>query len=247
MIKLILFAVKVITATIIALLFSSCNYKIDLGNGIDGNGNVQTETRTITETFTKVDVSRGIDVVLEQADVTKIEVEADENLLKHITTKVENGILKVTSDENIDNAEMMTVHVAMPTITEIETTSGATLTSKNTLKGTNLKVKTSSGSEIQATVEFDEIACESTSGSNIDIAGKALKLETASSSGSEINAESLLANDIFAQSTSGSSTQVHPLVKLSGKASSGSSIDYDGNPKTIEKEETSGGSVSGNQ
>ena len=83
MIKLLLFAAKVITAAILALLFSSCQYKIDLGDGIDGNGNVQTETRTITETFTKVDVSRGIDVVLEQADAVKIEVEADENLLKH--------------------------------------------------------------------------------------------------------------------------------------------------------------------
>ncbi len=247
MIKLILFAVKVITAAIIALLFSSCNYKIDLGNGIDGNGNVQTETRNITETFTKVDVSRGIDVVLEQADVVKIEVEADENLLKHITTKVENGVLKVTSDENIDNAEMMTVRVAMPTIEGIETTSGASLTSKNTLKGTHLTVKSSSGSEIQATIEFDEIRCESTSGSNIEVAGKALKLETASSSGSEISAESLLANEVYAQSTSGSSTQVHPLVKLSGKASSGSSIDYEGKPKTIDKEESSGGSVSGNE
>ncbi|WP_396212243.1 head GIN domain-containing protein [Flavobacterium sp.] len=246
MIKLILFAAKVITAAILALLFSSCQYKIDLGNGIDGNGNVQTETRTITETFTKVDVSRGIDVVLEQANAVKIEVEADENLLKHITTKVQNGVLKVTSDEHIDNAEMMTVRISMPTITIIETTSGASITGKNTLKGTNLKVKTSSGSEIQATVEFDEISCESTSGSNIDVAGKALKLETASSSGSEINAERLLANEVFAQSTSGSSTQVHPLVKISGKASSGSSISYDGNPKTVKKEETSGGSVSSN-
>ena len=140
----------------------------------------------------------------------------------------------------------MTVRISMPTITGIETTSGASITGKNTLKGTNLKVKTSSGSEIQATVEFDEISCESTSGSDIDISGKALKLETASSSGSEINAESLLANEVFAQSTSGSSTRVHPLVKISGKASSGSSIDYDGNPKTVEKEETSGGSVSSN-
>jgi Putative auto-transporter adhesin, head GIN domain len=247
MIKLILFVTKVIAATIIALLFNSCqNGGVLFNNGIDGNGNVQTETRTITETFTKVVVSRGIDVVLEQADIVKIEVEADENLLQHITTKVENGVLKISSDENIDNAEAMKVRVSMPTITVIETTSGATVTGKNTLKGTNLKVKTSSGSEIQATLEFDEISCESTSGSNIDVAGKALKLETASSSGSEINAESLLANEIFAQSTSGSSTQVHPLVKLSGKASSGSSIDYDGNPKTVEKEETSGGSVSSN-
>jgi hypothetical protein len=37
---------------------------------------------------------------------------------------------------------------------------------------------------------------------------------------------------------------VHPLVSLNAKASSGASIDYDGAPKNISKEETSGGSVS---
>jgi hypothetical protein len=52
-----------------------------------------------------------------------------------------------------------------------------------------------------------------------------------------------LANEVTAQSTSGSSIDVHPLVSLNAKASSGASIEYDGKPKTIVKEETSGGSV----
>jgi hypothetical protein len=39
---------------------------------------------------------------------------------------------------------------------------------------------------------------------------------------------------------------VHALVKIDGKASSGASIDFDGKPKTVKKEESSGGSVSGN-
>ena len=46
------------------------------------------------------------------------------------------------------------------------------------------------------------------------------------------------------KSTSGSSTNVHPLVSLRAKASSGSSIDYNSSPKTVTKEESSGGSVS---
>ena len=246
MTKIILLAAKIITTIIVAILFNSCQHKFDIGNGIDGNGIVKVENRTLSGSFTKVDVSRGIEVIIEQAPNVNIEVEADENLLKHITTKVENNVLKISSDQNIDNAKALTVRLSMPTITSIETTSGATIKSKNTLKGINLLVKSSSGSEIQATTEFDEISCESTSGSNIDISGKTLKLETASSSGSHLNAESLLANEVFAQSTSGSTTQVHPLVKISGKASSGSSIQYDGNPKTVEKEESSGGSVSEN-
>jgi len=52
-----------------------------------------------------------------------------------------------------------------------------------------------------------------------------------------------MANEVIAQTTSGSSTSVYPILKLEAKASSGSSIDYHKVPKTIIKKESSGGSV----
>jgi len=76
------------------------------------------------------------------------------------------------------------------------------------------------------------------------IKGKALVLFTSSSSGSSIEAEHLFANEVSSQSTSGSSTDINPLVSLKAKASSGSSIEYRNIPKTLSKEESSGGSVS---
>lgn len=243
MIKFIILCTKAIIVAIVALLFSSCN---QVFNGIKGNGNVQTEKRNITEKFTKISVSRGLDVIVEQSDVVFVEVEADENLLKHITTKVVNGTLEISSDENIYNAEAETVRVKMPMLESVETTSGSTLNSKGVLTGSDLAVKASSGSEIEVSTEYDNISSESTSGSNITLSGKALKFKAASSSGSEIDADGLLANDVNAQATSGSSVGAHPLVSLNAKASSGASVDYSGHPKTIEKEETSGGSVSSN-
>ena len=243
MIKFIILCTKVIITAIVALLFTSCN---QVFNGIKGNGNVQTEERKITEKFTKIAVSRGLDVILEQSDKVFVEVEADQNLLKHITTKVVNGTLEISSDENIYNSESETVRVKMPLLESIETTSGSTLNSKGVLTGKDLDVKASSGSEIEITTEYDNLSSESTSGSNITLSGKTLKLKVASSSGSEIEADGLLANDVNAQATSGSSVEVHPLVTLNAKASSGASIDYSGHPKTVVKEDTSGGSVSSN-
>jgi Putative auto-transporter adhesin, head GIN domain len=243
MIKFIVLCTKVIVVAIAAILFSSCNLVFD---GIKGNGNVQTERRTISEKFTKVSVERGLEVIIEQGENVKVEVEADENLLKHITTKVENGTLIVSSDENIYNAEAEVVRVTMPTIESLETTSGSSISSKSVLKGLNLEVKSSSGSEININAEFDTISSESTSGSTISLSGKALKFTSASSSGSEIEAGDLLANEVITQSTSGSSIEVNPRVSLNAKASSGSSVEYKNTPRTIVKEETSGGSVSAN-
>lgn len=244
MIKFIVFCTKIVIATIVALLFTSCHTKFDFGNGIDGNGNVTTEKRNVVGDFTKIDASRGLNVEVEQSKSYFVEVEADENLHQHITTKVENGTLIITSDENIDESTSRTIRVKMPSIAGLETSSGANISGKNTFLGNNLKVRSSSGSEIDVEVEIDAIDCEATSGSTITIKGKGLTLNSASSSGSSIDAKDLKVNDVVAQSTSGSSTDVYPIVSLNGKASSGSSVNYKHTPKTINKEESSGGSVS---
>lgn len=244
MIKYSIISTKIFVAVFASLLFSACNANLNLGDGIDGNGNVTTKTRNVENNFSKIDVSRGLNVTIEQATTYFVEVEADENLQDHITTRVENGTLFITSDENIDEAKAKNIRVKLPTLTAVKSTSGSSISSNGILKGTEISIETTSGSETKLTLEFDKISCEASSGSSLTINGKALRLKTDSSSGSSIEANGLLSNDVESESTSGSSTNVHPLVSLRAKASSGSSIDYNSSPKTVTKEESSGGSVS---
>jgi hypothetical protein len=244
MLKLITLITKFIVAALTALLFSSCGHSINLGNGIKGSGNIITETRTANEDFKKIEVSHGIKVIVEQSDNKSITVEADDNLQQHIVTKIENGVLKIESDENYNATETPVVKVKMPVTNGLSTSSGSEIISVGTLITENIDVESSSGSQINITVEADAIKIESTSGSNIEVGGKALKVETSSSSGSTIDAKKLMANEVTSQTSSGSNTDVYPIVKLEAKASSGSNISYHKIPKTVSKEESSGGSVS---
>lgn len=228
-----------------SLTLVSCNTNLNFGNEIEGSGNIVTEKRTINDSFDKVSASTGINVIVEQGTPTSIEVETDDNLMQYVITKVENGILIVKMEGTTNTMSSIDVRIRMNSITGLEASSGATIETKNTLKGSNVSIKSSSGSEVVAVLEYEMVSCESSSGSNIIVSGKTLKLETASSSGSEIEADKLAANEVFAQSSSGSSTRVKPIVKLNGKASSGSAIEYVQTPKSIVKEETSGGSVNG--
>jgi len=243
MIKSLIHSGKLFTALFTALLITSCKYDINLG-GIDGSGNIITETRSITESFNKIKVSHGIEVLVEQSDSKSVSVATDDNLQEHIITKVENDVLVIEADTGYNATEPPVVTVKMHVIRGLTSSSGARIKSINTLIITNdVNVKSSSGSGIEIAVEADAIWLEASSGSNIVATGKALKLETSSSSGSSINAEKLLANDVIAQASSGSNTDVSPILSLDGKASSGSSIHYHKTSKNIKKAESSGGSV----
>lgn len=243
MIKIITIITKFIIATIVALLFSSCNHSGLLSIGIEGSGKITTETRAISDAFKSVEVSDGILVTIEQSNTKSITVETDDNLQKHIITRIENGVLIIKSDKTYNSSETPVVNVKMFIINGLSSNSGSEIKSSNTIITENINVISSSGSQINIDVEADAISMESSSGSSIEARGKALNLETSSSSGSQINAENLLTNNVVSQTSSGSTTSVFPIVKLDAKASSGSVITYFKIPKTIIKEESSGGCV----
>ena len=229
---------------VIAGSLSAVSCMVDM-KSIKGSGKVITQNRHVGEEFTKIDASSGIDVVVSQSDTRSVTVEADDNVQQHIKTKVENGTLFISSEYNSFTNVTKKVIVTLPAVNSIQTSGGASLKSSNTLRSDDLTIDASSGSEVRITVEADKLVCQASSGSHVTAKGKALTVDTSSSSGSEIDAAELLANDVHAQSSSGSSSEVHALVNLNAEASSGSSIDYVGSPKKVVKEENSGGSISG--
>lgn len=239
MIKFIILITRIVITAAIALVFASCNF-----HSIKGSGNVTTETRSIGGDFKSIDANRGLEVELIQSAERGVTVIADDNLHGHIKTKVENGVLVITSDiSNFRGAASKKVVVRMPVIENIQVSGGVTFEGKNTIRGKEIRVQSSSGSEINIDLEYDSADLQASSGSNITVKGKALKLETESSSGSDIDAQDLLANDIKARASSGSSIDVHPLASLDAKASSGASVDYSGHPGVLHKKASSGGSV----
>jgi hypothetical protein len=243
MLKIITLISQFIIIALTALLFSSCN-QLGKINSTIGSGHVTTEKRTVHADFKSVSVSNAIDLVIEQSDKTEIIVEADDNLQNKITTTVSDGVLVIScKSSNFINVASKKVIVRMPVIEELEASSAATINSKSILKGNSLSLVSSSAASIHAEVAYETILLTSSSASDQTIRGKALQLETTASSASEIDASELLSNDVTAKSSSTGSIQVRPIVSLKAKATSGGNISYNGNPKSIQKEANSGGSV----
>jgi hypothetical protein len=244
MIKIVVYISKSIITVLAALLFNSCQFAVDLGDNVKGSGNIATEKREVTEDFTNIEVSQGIDLVITQSDTKSIQVEADDNIIEHIKTTISSGVLTIKMDKSVRTKSSRKVKVSLPTIEALSSSSGATITNNGLIKSASLDIDASSGSEIDLFVEAENLIGESSSGSEVNLTGKALKIEVNSSSGSEINASELLTNEVIAGASSGSSIDIHPIISLNAKASSGSIIKYHNLPKNITKSASSGGSVS---
>ena len=85
-------------SALVFLLIGTTSCFID---GVKGDGNVITKNRKISDDFSRIEVSRGLDVYLTKSKNVALEVEADENLHELITTEVRDGVLKISSERNI--------------------------------------------------------------------------------------------------------------------------------------------------
>ena len=235
--------IKFIVATVLSLMLLSCNFDMNLNSGVRGNGNVITTDRNISASFTSLKATEGLDVYLTQSNTESISVEADENLHDLILTEVEDGVLRIHTKENIGRASSKRVNVSFKDISSITSTSGSDVYSTNTIPAERLDLKSTSGSDMTLDVNTSILNCKSTSGSDLRLSGKTIKLYAEATSGSDIKAADLSAESSEVKATSGADITVNTSKALTARATSGGDIRYYGNPETVDKSDSSSGSI----
>ncbi len=234
--------VRIAVAALVAFLLSSCGFDInigDFGTGKKGNGKVVSETRKVAEEFTEVSASEGLMVFVTQADDFNIEVEADENVIDLIATDIKNGRLRVHTRENIGNATKE-IHVSLPEVTALQSSSGAQLRTENTIEADKLEIDGSSGALLQLVLTANDIEIDASSGANLNITGETDHAQVDVSSGGNINAKDLKTKTCTADASSGGNLKIQVSESLTADANSGGNIGYSGQPKVQKKKSFSG-------
>lgn len=230
---------RIAIAALLALITSSCAFDINFGEGKRGNGQVVEESRKVTDEFTEVYASEGLDVFVTQGDRFSINVEADENIIDLIGTDIRDGRLKIHAIENIGRATK-NVHVTLPTINALTTSSGADLIGQNTISASKIELEASSGSDLEVEVDAREVSAETSSGADIKVSGRTETLYADASSGSDIKARGLIAKRCTADASSGADISVNVSETLTADASSGADISYTGDASVQKKKSVSG-------
>jgi len=152
--------------------------------------------------------------------------------------------LKIYSDENIGRADSKKIRLTFKDISNIKSTSGSDVYSTNTINVNDLVINSTSGSDIDLSLNTETLTCKSTSGSQITLRGKTNSLNAKATSGSNIKAQDLKANSSHVSASSGAGITVNTNKELYAKASSGGDISYYGNPEKVEKSDGVSGHIS---
>ncbi len=109
--------------------------------------------------------------------------------------------------------------------------------------GKVIHVDISSSADVNLQVDAEKINVQASSSADADISGKAKDLYVKASSSADVDADDLQVQNAKIEASSSGDVDVFVTENLDAKASSSASIDYKGNPKQVNTEKSSSGSV----
>lgn len=239
-IKLLLGLLIIILVSITVFVAVAKYYQV--ADAVSGNGRSVSEARQVSD-FSGLQVSGRIKVTLTQGPERKVEVKADQNIVTAVQTKVEEDILHILLKNKIDRKENIEVTITMPVIKSLNLSDGASIKTTTELKGEDLTIESSSGSQAAITVQYKNMFCTAFGGSVLQFNGKVETAHVSASAGSIINAGELSANKCSVEALAGSTAEMKVLDEISADIKSGSSFTYSGEPAIRDINSSSGGMI----
>ena len=239
--KTIALTVAVIAMLVVMVATTSCIRIV----GLTGSGNIVTEEREVSG-FDKVSVSAGIELFIEQGSAESLKIESDDNIIKRVVTEVRNGRLEIKYKNpvlgGINLTRPVKVYLTVVDLTEIDISSGADIESKQ-IKTDKMEINISSGAVADINLDVGEFIASVSSGSDLNISGKAESQEVDLSSGCDYDARELESVDAILNVSSGSNAVVRVSGTLDVNVSSGANVRYIGTPE-VTSTVSSGGNLS---
>jgi hypothetical protein len=202
-----------------AVALSACKFA---GRGIAGSGNRKTEKRDL-KSFKAIDTRGAYEINVTCQKPASFEIEADDNILPLIKTEVHDGVLTVSNDERYNSAKAVVLRITLPELTEA-ISHGAGQINISDAAGEKLRLESLGAASVKAT-------------------GKVKSVEISSTGAGEIDAANLQAEKAKVDVTGAASVEVYASDQLDVKVSGASSVEYSGNPKTVNKSVAGIGSV----
>ncbi len=190
--------------------------------GVKGNGNIVDENREI-EKFEVLELSGAFDVMYETGESTKLTIKGESNLLKYIKTENKGNKLSIYSKKNIRSSKKIVIYITNPSISEVNL-SGANNLTINDLKNDNFFINLSGAG-------------------NITLNGSVNFLKASLSGAGNLDSKELESKEVEIEISGTASADIFVTEKLDASVSGVGSVNYYGNPKSVNNNVSGIGSI----
>ncbi|MFD2145951.1 head GIN domain-containing protein [Mucilaginibacter antarcticus] len=227
-----------IVASAATLMFTSCKISCE-----KGSGNITTDTRTVTD-FNKLDVSGAYKIILKQDSSLTVSVTADDNLQKFIKTEVSGDKLRITTNKkSICTSGDITVTIGVRHLEKVDASGAVNVTTDGKLVAKNFDFDLSGATNINMDLDAADVHTDGSGVTDITLRGQASRHVIALSGGGKIHAFDFIVGSYDISTSGASDCDINVLRELTVNSSGASSINYKGNPTTVNNKKTGVSSI----
>lgn len=213
-----------------ALLLSACARMSDLHLATKGSGSSATETRTVTG-FTKISLEGGMDVFVTQGANESVRIEADDNLLKLITTSLSAGELELSTSESIDPVTPVKVYITAKSLDGLSIAGSGKIVTETPFTTKDFDASIAGSGDIQANVIAEQIDASIAGSGNVILKGSTNAASVSVAGSGDVKGFDLVAKSVSVDIAGSGDCEITASEQLTGNIMGSGSIYYKGDPK----------------
>lgn len=211
--------------------------------GIDGNGNLTTENRTV-QAFTGIELSCSANVHFTQGTETSVKVEAEDNIIRHITTEVKNDVLVISTDgKDFNTKRQVNVYVTSPTICLLELTGSGNMTGTNMLSCDQMKIRIAGSGNVKTDLTAKTMKMSLSGSGNLDVSGSATVTDVRIAGSGNIDARTLKSTSSTVSITGSGKSTINVSEQLDVSITGSGDVQYVGEPAKLKTNITGSGNI----
>lgn len=211
---------------------------------IKGNGQIEKESRQ-PGNFEGIQTCCSMEVYVRKGSSYEVQIEADENLLEHIRTEVNQGQLLIRPKEgaSLQPSQRIKVYLSMPDLLSLEASSSSRVLIEDTFPSSSLQLEVSSSAAVELPFEGEDLRIEGSSSGKIKLSGEAQQTRIEVSSSCRVDAEAFVTRQLRMEGSSSGRVAIGVAEELRAELSSSARLSYTGQPTKVITDTNSGAKV----
>lgn len=207
-----------------------------------GSGNIKTENRDVSG-FKIIHIGGSFNVELVPGNSEGVLLEADDNILPLILTKVSHETLSLELKGSVNNYKTLKATINYKDMEKIRASGSVQIKQTEKSKHGTLFMELSGSSKIKMNIEAKVLAMESSGASEMELKGEAETFNLDVSGAGEVKALKLETKESKVEISGAGNAELFVKEKLDVSISGAGSVKYKGNPAVVNQDVSGAGSV----
>lgn len=210
-----------------ALLLCACNFGV-----VRGSRRLVTESRSVSS-FDRVTLTTSGEVIIIQGEEESLTVETDDNVIKHITTQVQDGTLTLgTESGKLISATQLTFNLTVKDFAGLRVTGSGDIVAED-LYADRFEITTTGSGKVRiGSLAAQEVKIDITGSGDVDLAGEVTSQHITLRASGHYNGGDLRSETVDLTISGSGDATVWATESLAGRITGSGSVNYYGNPNT---------------